>query len=67
MEEIAPLSKTGRSSKAKGRRLQNLVRDLLRKKFHHLEDDDIKSATMGIGGEDIVLSPRARDSSKEGW
>ena len=54
------MSKTGRASKAKGRRLQNLLRDLLREKFPQLEDDDIKSATMGIGGEDIVLSPRAR-------
>ena len=54
------MSKTGRASKAKGRRLQNLLRDLLREKFPQLEDDDIKSATMGIGGEDIVLSPAAR-------
>ena len=54
------MSKTGRSSKAKGRRLQNLLRDLLREKFPQLEDDDIKSATMGMGGEDIVLSPAAR-------
>ena len=54
------MSKTGRASKAKGRRLQNLLRDLLREKFPQLEDDDIKSATMGMGGEDIVLSPAAR-------
>ena len=54
------MSKTGRASKAKGRRLQNLLRDLLREKFPQLEDDDIKSATMGIVGEDIVLSPAAR-------
>jgi hypothetical protein len=60
MEEVASMSKTGRASKAKGRRLQNLVRDLLREKFPQLEDDDIKSATMGMGGEDIVLSPAAR-------
>ena len=60
MEEMATVSKTGRASKAKGRRLQNLLRDLLREKFPQLEDDDIKSATMGIGGEDIVLSPAAR-------
>ena len=60
MEEAASVIKPGRASKAKGRRLQNLVRDLLREKFPQLEDDDIKSATMGIGGEDIVLSPAAR-------
>ncbi len=52
--------KSARSAKAKGRRLQNLVRDLLRDKFDSLEEDDIKSATMGIAGEDIVLSPAAR-------
>ena len=60
MEETITMSKTGRSSKAKGRRLQNLLRDLLREKFNHLEDDDIKAATMGLTGEDIVLSPAAR-------
>ena len=50
-----------RSSKAKGRRLQNMVRDRLRVDFaEHLEDDDIKSQIMGVNGEDIVLSPAAR-------
>ena len=50
-----------RSSKAKGRRLQNMVRDKLRVAFaEHLEDDDIKSQIMGVNGEDIVLSPAAR-------
>ena len=56
-----------RSSKAKGRKLQNLVRYKLREvfianwtKMPKLEDDDIKSQTMGMTGEDIVLSPRAR-------
>ena len=50
-----------RSSKAKGRRLQNMVRDKLRAAFSSsLEEDDIKSQTMGMTGEDIVLSPAAR-------
>ena len=50
-----------KSSKAKGRRLQNYVRDTLRKIFSSsLEDDDIKSQTMGMCGEDIVLSPAAK-------
>tara|TARA_R110001592_G_scaffold54962_2_gene168350 strand:+ start:1972 stop:2310 length:339 start_codon:yes stop_codon:yes gene_type:complete len=50
-----------RSSKAKGRRLQNYVRDLLRSLFKNkLDEDDIKSQTMGMNGEDIVLSPAAR-------
>tara|TARA_Y100000004_G_C8956028_1_gene430870 strand:- start:720 stop:1058 length:339 start_codon:yes stop_codon:yes gene_type:complete len=51
-----------RSVKAKGRRLQNMVRDLLRKTFPDLDQDDIKSQTMGMTGEDIVLSPLARKS-----
>ena len=49
-----------KSSKAKGRKLQNLVRDELRLAFPKLEEDDIKSQTMGMTGEDIVLSPAAR-------
>jgi hypothetical protein len=56
-----------KSSKAKGRRLQNYVRESLRKifieqwtKLPKLEDDDIKSQTMGMTGEDIVLSPAAK-------
>ena len=49
-----------KSSKAKGRKLQNLLRDLLRVAFPSLEEDDVKSQTMGMAGEDIVLSPAAR-------
>ena len=49
-----------RSAKAKGRRLQNKIRDDLRTAFPQLEDDDIKSQTMGMPGEDIVLSPAAK-------
>jgi hypothetical protein len=56
-----------KSAKAKGRNLQNLVRDKLRSifvdlctKVPKLEYDDIKSQTMGMGGEDIVLSPIAK-------
>ena len=51
---------SAKSVKAKGRRLQNLVRDLLRSAFSFLHEDDIKSQTMGMGGEDIVLSPLAK-------
>ena len=49
-----------KSAKAKGRRLQNLVRDTLRELYPSLHEDDIKSQTMGMTGEDIVLSPAAR-------
>ena len=58
---------SAKSSKAKGRRLQNWVRDKLKLAFitnwtkvPRLEDDDIKSQTMGMTGEDIILSPAAR-------
>ena len=49
-----------KSAKAKGRRLQNLVRDTLREVYPSLHEDDITSQTMGMPGEDIVLSPAAR-------
>ena len=51
-----------KSAKAKGRNLQNLVRDKLRSIFvgKVLEEDDIKSQTMGMSGEDIVLTPAAK-------
>jgi len=49
-----------KSVKAKGRRLQNMLRDALRLAFPKLHEDDIKSQTMGMSGMDIVLSPKAR-------
>ena len=56
------MAKNVRSSKAKGRRLQNFVRDKLRGIYTpELHEDDIKSQTMGMTGEDIVLSPAARE------
>lgn len=49
------------SRKAKGRKLQQFVRDILRNVFRNdLEDDDIESRQMGGAGTDIVLSPHAR-------
>ena len=47
------------SRKAKGRRLQNKVRDLILEKFN-LHPDDVRSAIMGESGEDIKLSNSAR-------
>ena len=50
-----------RSRKNKGKRLQNKVRDLLLEQFKDvLEQDDVRSTTMGESGEDIQLSPAAR-------
>lgn len=51
------------SAKAKGRKLQQWVRDKIIhyfKKFG-VEPEDVKSTSMGAGGEDIQLSPFARD------
>ena len=55
------MAKSAKSSKAKGRRLQNFVRDMLREIYTPLlHEDDIKSQTMGMTGEDIILTPAAR-------
>ena len=48
------------SAKAKGRKLQQMVRDLLLERFTDLEPDDVRSTSMGAGGEDLLLSPAAR-------
>ena len=56
------MAKNAKSSKAKGRRLQNFVRDALRGIYlPELHEDDIKSQTMGMTGEDIVRSPAAKE------
>ena len=50
-----------RSRKNKGKRLQNKIRDLILETFKdELEQDDVRSITMGDSGEDILLSPVAR-------
>ena len=48
------------SAKAKGRKLQQWVRDMILCSFPKLEKDDVKSTSMGVSGEDIQLSPLAR-------
>ncbi len=50
------------SAKAKGRRLQQTVRDKILSLFPTLElDVDVRSAIMGETGEDIKLSKKARE------
>ena len=64
-----------RSRKAKGRRLQNWVRDSLRGLFLTLTDDDIRVAIMGETGADVKLSANAKKlfpydiecKNTEGW
>lgn len=48
------------SAKAKGRKLQQLVRDIILAKFPELNKDDVRSTSMGAPGEDIQLSQAAR-------
>ena len=55
------MKRSARASKAKGRRLQNYVRDMLRDVYTQLHPDDIKSQTMGMTGEDIVRTPAAKE------
>lgn len=56
MEAVRPSS-----AKAKGRRLQQEVRDAILAAFPELEPDDVRSTSMGAGGEDLLLSPAARE------
>jgi hypothetical protein len=48
------------SAKAKGRKLQQWVRNMILELIPSLEQDDVKSTSMGAGGEDVQLSPAAR-------
>jgi hypothetical protein len=48
------------SAKQKGRKLQQWVRDQFLAIFPDLEPDDVRSTSMGAGGEDVQLSPAAR-------
>lgn len=48
------------SCKAKGRRLQQEVRDAVLATFPSLEPDDVRSTSMGASGADLLLSPAAR-------
>lgn len=49
------------SAKAKGRRLQQDICKRILAMFPTLEQDDVKSCPMGSHGEDIQLSPAARE------
>ena len=49
------------SAKAKGRVLQQWVRDLLVESLD-IHPEDIESRSMGAGGEDLIMSRAARKS-----
>lgn len=48
------------SSKAKGRRASQEIKEILLKRALELEPDDIVVTSSGDTGEDLKLSPRAR-------
>ena len=48
------------SAKAKGRKLQQLVRDKLIEMLD-IHSEDVKSTSMGAGGEDVTMSSSDRD------
>ena len=50
------------SAKAKGRKLQQDVRDMLLEHSEGLTTDDIRSTSMGAPGEDILFSTAAREA-----
>lgn len=54
---------TPQSAKQKGRHLQQRLRNDLREigKNYSLQDDDVESRGMGQNGEDIILTPAARE------
>lgn len=54
------MASTTASRKAKGRRLQDCIRDRLREIFN-LGEGDIDSQIMGMNGLDIRLSPKAQE------
>ena len=48
------------SAKAKGRRLQQWVRNLLIEELE-IHPEDIESRSMGAGGEDLIMARAARE------
>ena len=47
------------SAKAKGRKLQQWIRNLLIEKLE-IHQEDIESRSMGAGGEDLIMARAAR-------
>lgn len=49
------------SAKAKGRKLQQFVRDRILLYLGCLTKDDVRSTSMGAQGSDVQLSPKAQE------
>ena len=60
MELVWRLKVKTQSAKAKGRRLQQWIRDLLIEKLD-IHPEDIESRSMGAGGEDLIMARAARE------
>ena len=58
---VISISMKTQSAKAKGRRLQQWIRDLLIEKLE-IHPEDIESRSMGAGGEDLIMARSARES-----
>ena len=58
---VISISMKTQSAKAKGRRLQQWIRDLLIEKLE-IHPEDIESRSMGAGGEDLIMARAARES-----
>jgi hypothetical protein len=60
LERKPPMPINTSSAKAKGRRLQNYVRDRILEVFPWLGEGDVDSCSMGSSGIDVPMSPIAR-------
>ena len=49
-----------KSGKAKGRRFQNYIRDMMLMRAPSLTKDDVRSTPMGVNGPDIQLSTEGK-------
>ena len=58
---VISISMKTQSAKAKGRRLQQWIRDLLIEKLE-IHPEDIESRSMGDVGEDLIMARAARES-----
>lgn len=52
---------TPQSRKGKGRRGQQLVKQMILDYFPDLQEDDVLSRSMGASGTDLHLSPKAQE------
>lgn len=55
------MANTIASRKAKGRNLQNDIKNRILETFKELTPDDVRSTPMGVNGADIQLSARGKE------